>query len=61
MDFEFMNHGSIITLTPVSDAGAAWCEEHLPEDAQRFGASYAIEPRYFAAIYHGIQQDGLAI
>lgn len=62
MDFSYTNHGSVITLTPLTDEGRAWCNEHLPVDAQRWGrGGYVIEPRYFAAIHEGISNDGLSI
>ena len=61
-DFAFANHGSICLLTPISNAATAWCEEHLPEDAQRWGAcGIVVEPRYVADILVGIQADGLTV
>ena len=57
-DFNVQDHGSIVLLMPLNDSAEAWIAEHLPEDAQRFGLSVAIERRYFEAIYHGIINDG---
>lgn len=59
LDFHVMNHGSIITLAPITPAAADWCDEHLGEDAMMFGNAYAIEPRYFGDIAMGYQDDGL--
>jgi predicted RNA-binding protein YlxR (DUF448 family) len=38
-DLHYENHGSIITMTPLTDAGREWCREHLPEDALALGES----------------------
>lgn len=60
-DFVFVSHGSVILLTPMSQAGKDWVTENLPEDCQRFGRGIAIEPRYWEAIYIGIQDEGLTV
>jgi hypothetical protein len=60
-DFSTMYHGSIIVLTPQTDAAGAWVAENLPEDAQTWGRGTAIDARYFEPIYHGITADGLTI
>lgn len=61
MDFTVSNHGSIFLLTPVSAAGEAWANDHLPEDAARFGFGIAVEHRYIADIVDGIRNDGLEV
>lgn len=58
-DFYVRNEGSIVLLTPDSDAAYDWCDEHLPEDAMRFGLSYVIEHRYADEILTGILGEGL--
>jgi hypothetical protein len=60
-DFISVNHGSVLLLMPCSDAARAWTDEHLPENAQWFGRSVVIEPRYFADIADGILADGLTL
>jgi hypothetical protein len=60
-DFRVFDHGSIIALRPVSEAGRAWIAENVDPGAQWHGSSLCIEPRYFEAIYHGIVEDGLTI
>ena len=37
-DFEFVEHGSICLLTPMTPAAHDWVQEHIPEDATRWGA-----------------------
>lgn len=60
-DFSITNHGSILLLLPLTDAGNAWADEHLPDNAQMFGKSIVVEPRYIADIVDGIQADGLTV
>ena len=61
-DFRAMQDSSMTVLTPLSDAGRAWCEEHLPEDCPMWGREgYAIENNYFEPIYNGIIADGLEV
>ncbi len=60
-DFTFMNHGSLVTLTPISPAAQEWVSDHLPEDATTWGGAIVIEPRYFDDIAHGILNDGLSL
>ena len=58
-DFDIENHGSIFLLRPISDAGKAWIEEHLPDAAQRWSDAVVVEPRYIEEISTGIFRDGL--
>lgn len=61
IDFTTMYHGSIIVLTPQTDAAEAWVAENLPEDAQTWGRGTVIEARYFEPIFDGIVADELTI
>jgi hypothetical protein len=58
-DIEYTNHGSIITMMPLTPAAADWVLENIPGDAQMFGGQICIEPRYFGEIAYGAQCDGL--
>lgn len=60
-DFLVENHSSIFLLRPISPAGFAWIEEHLPPDRITFGNAVVIEPRYLWAILAGLQDDGLVV
>lgn len=55
------NHGSIIILIGLSDAGTAWLEESLDPDAMRWGGGYAVEPRHAQTIIDGATDDGLEV
>ena len=61
MDFTYTNHGSIVTLTPLTPQAHEWVAEHLPDDALTFGPAICIEPRYFDDIAEGILSDGLTL
>lgn len=58
-DLTAQNHGSIILLAGTTPAGKAWMAEHLPGDAQTWGDSVVVEPRYITDILAGAAEDGL--
>tara|TARA_R110000737_G_scaffold171274_1_gene196864 strand:+ start:303 stop:509 length:207 start_codon:yes stop_codon:yes gene_type:complete len=61
-DITVSNHGSIVLLTPVSEIGEGWLEEHIPSDALTWGKnSIVVEPRYVGDIIDGAAADGLAV
>jgi hypothetical protein len=60
-DFLFQNHGSITILTPRSDAGRQWIDDHIPADATTWCSGIVIEPRYAQDILDGIEADGLEV
>lgn len=61
LDFETSDHGSVVLLTPHTEAAREWAGEYLPDDAPRFGHAYAVEHRYIDDIVAGIQSDGLTV
>ena len=60
-DFDLVSHGSICLLTPRTPAAHDWVEEHLPANAQLWGPSIVVEPRYVQAIIDGVEDEGLTI
>lgn len=58
-DIEYTNHGSLITMAPLTPAASEWILENLPGDAPMFGGQVCIEPRYFGDIAFGAQEAGL--
>lgn len=61
-DFDFADHGSICLLTPRTPSAFDWVDEHLPDDAMRWGPeSIVVEPRYAAPILEGIEDEGLTV
>lgn len=53
--------GTVYLLRPVSPAGAAWVDEHIPGDATWFGGAVAVEHRYIRDIVVGAVSDGLRV
>lgn len=61
LDLSIENHGTIMLLTPCSDAGREWVDSHLPEDALTWGTSVVVEPRFIFDIAEGAIRDGLEV
>lgn len=55
------NQGSIVLLTPVSDAANEWIEDHIPDDAMYFGTALVVEHRYADDVIDGMMGDGLIV
>ena len=61
-DFRLAYHGTITTITPLSDACREWLEENVAiEPWQHFGSSVAIEPRYVEHLAETMIEEGLVI
>jgi hypothetical protein len=61
-DFRITHHGTITTITPISDACLEWLEENMAiEPCQRFEPSIAVEPRYVAQLAVAMIEAGLVI
>jgi len=50
---------SVYLLRAESDAERTWIDEHISEDALRFGGGVAVEHRYIDDIVEGMLTDGL--
>lgn len=60
-DFKVVNHGSIILFTPHTDEAKQWIDDNISDDAQFWGDSLVVEPRYAGPLANGIAGDGLSI
>jgi len=60
-DLKVQNHGTIFLLVPITPAGEAWCDEHLPEDRTYWGKATVVEHRYISDIVEGAIADGLEV
>ena len=59
-DFRVTYHGTITTITPLSDACRDWLEDNVAiEPWQRFGTSIATEPRYVQQLAEAMIGEGL--
>jgi hypothetical protein len=64
VDFLVTGEGPFTTvylLLPITTAAFEWIDEHISEDAPRFGEAIAVEHRYIRDIVDGARNDGLAI
>jgi hypothetical protein len=58
-DFRVTYHGTITTITPLSDACRDWVDENVAiEPWQRFGLSIALEPRYVEQLAQAMIEEG---
>jgi hypothetical protein len=56
MDIQFENHGSIVLIRGLPEAGQSWLDENVGDDeTQYFGNAIAAQPRYCEAIFMGAQ------
>jgi hypothetical protein len=62
-DFLLRDEGSIVLLTPCSEAAREWIDEHIGQDNgfQPYFPTIVVEPRYIVEIVDGIQNDGLMV
>ena len=61
-DFRVVYHGTVTTITPLTDACREWLETNVEiEPWQRFGVSIAIEPRYVDQLAISMIEEGLLL
>ena len=61
-DFRVTYHGTITTITPLSDPCREWHQNNVEiEPWQRFGTSIAIEPRYVEHLAEVMMGEGLVL
>lgn len=60
-DLLFTNHGSVVTLQPLTDTGKEWVKDNIPLEDWQSSERIAVEPRYVANIVEGAQGDGLEV
>ena len=58
-DFKLIYHGSVVTITPQTDAAQEWIDENIEPGASFFGRALGVEPRYVDPILIGIASAGL--
>lgn len=60
-DIIVTDHGSVVQLTPCTDAGREWCRENLGADCPSLGHTLIVEHRYAADILEGMIADGITL
>lgn len=62
VDARFHNHGSLIGIVPITQAGQNWIDEHVEAEAYMWlGPVLYSEPRYAYDIANAMRADGLTI
>jgi hypothetical protein len=60
-DFRVTNHGSIITIQPLTDEATTWLDENVEAEGwQWMGPSLCVEPRMAGALVDGIEEAGFS-
>jgi hypothetical protein len=61
-DFRVTYHGTVTTMTPLSNRCREWLEENVDiEPWQRLGNAIAVEPRYVDQLAEAMIEEGLVI
>jgi hypothetical protein len=61
-DFLIADHGSIITIAPVSEAAQGWIDENVvSEPGQWLGGALCVDHRYAGNLIEGIADEGFDI
>jgi hypothetical protein len=61
-DFRLTYHGTITTITPLTERCREWVEENVEiEPWRRFGNAIAVEPRYVQQLAEAMIEGGLVI
>ena len=61
-DFRVTYHGTVTTVTPLSECCREWLEENADiEPWQRFGNAIAVEPRYVEQLAEAMIEEGLVM
>lgn len=54
-------HGSLVLIELRTDAASKWVGSNVQQDAQFWGGSLVVEPRYLEALVCGMRTDGLVV
>ena len=61
-DVEFLNHGSVIMVVPVTPVAKEWVADNIAlESWQWLGGGFACEPRYAGDLAQGMSDAGLVV
>lgn len=61
MDYKATNYGSLWLIEPLTPQATEWLNEHLGEDAQRYGNAVAVEPRYVSGLVERLRAEGFDV
>jgi hypothetical protein len=58
-DFTLLDEGTILVLTPQTDAARGWVDDHIPDDATRWAGGVVVEHRFITDVLFGTSAAGL--
>ena len=61
IDVQVRNEGSLFLFDLLTDTAKSWVTEHVKDDAQFWGPSLAVQPRYAGNLATAMQKDGLCV
>jgi len=61
IDFAFIDHGSIVLLTPRTPAATEHLRSEAFDGAQVWGPAVVVEPRYVDALAARLEADGFTV
>lgn len=60
MDFSVTNQGSVIGITPLTDAASEWIDDNVHSEGwQWMGSTLYVDARFADALVEGMMADGL--
>ena len=60
-DVVIRDEGSLLLFDLRTEQARGWVEEHVAEDAQRFGRALVVEHRYAGELTDGMAEAGLTV
>jgi hypothetical protein len=60
-DVLVVDHGTIFTFYPRSQAAQDWWKEHVDPEALSLGRNFVVEHRYAPDIIDGLERDGFIV
>jgi len=58
-DISIVNHGSIVTVRPLTHAATQWLQDNT--DGMWFGGALVVEPRYVGDLVAGMVEEGMEV
>jgi hypothetical protein len=55
------NEGTIFLSCPLTNRGKEWIDDHVQQDALRFGKALVVEHRFAWALAQGMKDEGLVL
>lgn len=60
-DVSVYDAGSIVIVTPLTEAATEWVDENVSEERMSYGAGFVVEHRYAGDLLQGMAEAGLVL